>query len=399
MISKKLVVFSVKSSMVFFCVPLIIKGDILKDTFDLQASLLRQYDIDVVPRTNSEIINVNISFSLMAFLRFDETEETLITAAWLSIRWNDCLLKWDKHPKYGNITEIFLQQKKIWKPDFRLFNTVETYKNLGSDDLLIKVQSNGNVIWEPGHRFKTSCSLNINLYPFDIQKCSLIFSTWMHVGTVVSIFSLSDEISFDDFEENGEWQLISSRAESILLPGIGYDLPRFIVTLTLQRRTLYYALTICVPIIVLSVLNCLVYLLPPDSGEKISFCLTILLAYMVYISFLTDNLPRTSKTTSYLVVYLSLMICLSFLSVLNSVIVLLFWHKVDKAKEDKCNRAYMGNGITSHCERFLNRNGSVNANNNSQMHNRTNSIVKNGVKDVDVISAKNKILARRLSDR
>ena len=78
----------------------------------------------------------------------------------------------------------------------------------------------------------------------------------------------------------------------------------------------------------LSILNCLVYLLPPASGEKISFCLTILLAYMVYISFISDNLPRTSKTSSYL----SLMICLSFLSVSNSVNVLLFWYRADDDK-------------------------------------------------------------------
>ena len=77
-------------------------------------------------------------------LRFDEIKETLLTAAWLSIRWNDRLLKWDENPKYDDITEIFLQKEKPWKPDFHLlnFNTAETYKNLGSDDLLVKVQPN-----------------------------------------------------------------------------------------------------------------------------------------------------------------------------------------------------------------------------------------------------------------
>ena len=233
----------------------------------------------------------------------------------------------DGNPQYENITETFLQQRKVWKPDLRLVNTVETQKTLGSPDLLVDVKRNGNVIWEPGHRFKTSCSFDTRMYPFDRQNCSLKFTTWMHQGHVVKLISLYDEVLFDDFEENGEWKIVTSSAESGYLHGYGYFLPQFIVTLTIQRRTLYYALTICVPILVLSILNCLVYLLPPDSGEKISFCLTVLLAYMVYISFLSDNLPRTSKTTSYLVVYLSLMVCLSFVSVVNSVIVLLFWHK------------------------------------------------------------------------
>ena len=60
-----------------------------------------------------------------------------------------------------------------------------------------------------------------------------------------------------------------------------------------------------------------------------SFSLTTLLSYMVYISCLSDNLPRTSKTISYLLVYLCLMIGLSFVSVLNSVIVLMFWYRSD----------------------------------------------------------------------
>ena len=136
-----------------------------------------------------------------------------------------------------------------------------------------------------------------------------------------------DEIVLDGFEENGEWKIISSTVENSILQFDGYCLPELTVTLTLRRRRMYYVLTICVPILVLSVLNYLVYLLPPASGEKISFCLTILLAYMLYISFLTDNLPRSSQTTSYLVLYLILMICLSCLSVLISVVVVLFWHK------------------------------------------------------------------------
>ena len=390
MISRKPVVVSVEIFIIFWCLPLPIKGYIHKQTFDLHNSLLRYYDTDVVPRINLETINVNMSFNLMALLRFDETEETLITAAWLSIRWNDYLLKWDENPNYNNITDIFLQQKKIWKPDFRLVNTVETYKNLGSDDLLVKVKPNGNVSWEPGHRFKTSCSLDINLYPFDSQICSLIFSTWMHLDNVVTIFSLYDDIIFDDFEENGEWRIVSSRAESSLLLVDGDNLPRFIITLTLQRRTLYYTLTIYVPIIVLSILNCLVYLLPPDSGEKISFCLTVLLAYMVYISFLSDNLPRTSKTTSYLVVYLSLMICLSFLSVLNSVIVLLLWHKSDELEEDKHKALQIGNGVATQRGRLMDRNMNANSNDGG------NITEMNGMKDGDVKSANSKTLARRL---
>ena len=66
-----------------------------KNAYDLHELLLRHYDTDVVPREGLEIINLNITFNLMALHRYDATEETLITSAWLSVRWNDRSLKWE----------------------------------------------------------------------------------------------------------------------------------------------------------------------------------------------------------------------------------------------------------------------------------------------------------------
>ena len=316
----------------------LVNGNIQDQMFNLHAGLMRNYKTNVLPRSDLNPINVNITFYLMSLLRFDEIEETLVSVAWLSISWQDQFLVWSKNPDYQNITEIYLKESEIWKPDILSLNTVEGYQSLGSGERLVVVDRDGIVTWEPGHRFATSCTLQISKYPFDSQKCSLKFGTWMHSDEEVRFTSMIDKISFDDFQENGEWQMMSSSAKSDSVQQEGYSMPEYTVTISFQRRRTYYVLTICVPIIVLSVLNCFVHLLPPDSGEKISFCLTVLLAYMVYISFLSDNLPRTSKSTSYVVLYLSLMICLSSLSVLTSVIVLAFWHKPEKTKISSENK-------------------------------------------------------------
>ena len=295
--------------------------------FDLREGLLSAYNKNIIPRENHETVNVNISFFLLSILRFDEREETLTSSAWLSISWYDDFLKWNEIKQYENISKLFFNQNDIWKPDLMLHNTIENFKSLGSDDLNIMVTSDGSVRWEPGHKFRTSCKVNISGYPFDSQKCSYKFAPWSHVGNTLALSSSENTINLDHYEENGEWVVTSTSTRlqtvQVLNKEENYTMPQFSVTISLQRRRMYYALTVCLPILILSVLNCMVYLLPPASGEKISFCLTILLAYMVYLSFLSDNLPSTSETTSYLVVYLSLMLCLSFLSVMNSVVVLL----------------------------------------------------------------------------
>ena len=240
---------------------------------DLQRSLIKDYDRNIIPRNNHAPLTINVSFNLLALLRFDEKEETFITAAWLGMSWQDPFLAWQDKPEFENITEIFLQQKQIWKPDIILVNTVEHFKSLGSGEFLVSVEPNGNVYWEPGHRFKTSCSVNIKLYPFDNQQCTLVFSTWMHIDSMVVLSSISDRVSLATFEENGEWDVISTKAYADIAKHESYGIPKFVVKITLERRKMYYILTVCIPIIVLSILNCMVYVLPPNSGEKISFCL------------------------------------------------------------------------------------------------------------------------------
>ena len=306
--------------------------------FDLREGLLRAYNKNIIPRENHETVNVNISFFLLSILRFDEREETLTSSAWLSISWYDDFLKWNEIKQYENISKLFFNQNDIWKPDIMLQNTVENFKSLGSVDLNIMITSDGRVRWEPGHNFRTSCKVNISGYPFDSQKCLYKFAPWSHVDNTLALSSTENTINIDHYEENGEWVVTSTSTSlqtvQVLNKEENYNMPQFSVTISLQRRRMYYSLTVCLPILILSVLNCMVYLLPPASGEKISFCLTILLAYMVYLSFLSDNLPSTSETTSYLVVYLSLMLCLSFLSVMNSVAVLLLWDSYYCDKEE-----------------------------------------------------------------
>ena len=54
------------------------------------------------------------------------------------------------------------------------------------------------------------------------------------------------------------------------------------------------------PIILNSVLMNAVFLLPIESGEKMGYSLTVLLSYVVFLTWVTDNLPPVSTDTSIL---------------------------------------------------------------------------------------------------
>ena len=80
----------------------------------------------------------------------------------------------------------------------------------------------------------------------------------------------------------------------------GYSYAQVTYYFKLERREVYYGLNTMLPVLLNSLLIPLVFLLPHDAGEKIGYCLTVLLAYVVILTIVTDGLPRTAKTQSLL---------------------------------------------------------------------------------------------------
>ncbi|XP_055954375.1 neuronal acetylcholine receptor subunit alpha-7-like [Patella vulgata] len=54
------------------------------------------------------------------------------------------------------------------------------------------------------------------------------------------------------------------------------------------------SLNIILPVLFLSFMGALVFMLPADAGEKISLAITILLAYIVFLTIVSESMPQTS---------------------------------------------------------------------------------------------------------
>jgi len=65
----------------------------------------------------------------------------------------------------------------------------------------------------------------------------------------------------------------------------------------MKRRVLYYMINIVFPCLWLSILSTLTFWLPPDSGEKITLGITVLLAFSVFMLLVAENMPKTSDST------------------------------------------------------------------------------------------------------
>ena len=159
----------------------------------------------------------------------------------------------------------------------------------------------GFVVWAPGGSFVSKCHIDIRAYPFDVQECRLKFGNWVYGNHQVNI-SLAEKLEETSSTTaapesgNGEWEIaktISYRDETVYCcPIYEHAFAHFVYVL--RRKPLYYVINVICPSAMLSLLVLLVLRLPPESGEKISMGVTLLLSFAVYMLMVSDNLPVTS---------------------------------------------------------------------------------------------------------
>ncbi|CAL1535033.1 unnamed protein product [Lymnaea stagnalis] len=135
-------------------------------------------------------------------------------------------------------------------------------------------------------------------------------------------------ISLNYFITNGEWELQST--ELIIRnfsTGGDSALSCIQMKFSLKRRPAFLILNIILPVVFLSFLNILVFVIPVESGEKIGYGITVLLALSVFMSIVSGMLPRSSLNMPNVTIYLFFLLFLSMLTVIDSIIIVYLHHK------------------------------------------------------------------------
>ncbi|XP_071083695.1 uncharacterized protein [Haliotis cracherodii] len=134
------------------------------------------------------------------------------------------------------------------------------------------------------------------------------------------------------YEENGEWILLDAKLKTGVIDLAGYKIETAVATLTLQRRTTFYILNNILPVVFLSFLNTFVFLLPEESGEKMSLCVSILLSYAVFLTLINSYLPENSDHLCFFSVYVTLLVLISTLTCLVTIFILALHSHLQKVK-------------------------------------------------------------------
>ncbi|XP_077866465.1 neuronal acetylcholine receptor subunit alpha-7-like [Saccoglossus kowalevskii] len=127
---------------------------------------------------------------------------------------------------------------------------------------------------------------------------------------------------------NGEWHVIDFVVEETMvnLQRISEPISYMNFTLTLQRIPTYYIFNLIIPNVILSCLMLMCFCLPPDSGEKMTLCISNLLALVVFQQLVMKLMPPNGDSIPHLAYYFAMMIFLNACSCCLSVWVLSIYH-------------------------------------------------------------------------
>lgn len=124
----------------------------------------------------------------------------------------------------------------------------------------------------------------------------------LQLETIYTPFGSEDDV-LENFAKNGMWRLSGVRVDDSVSKSCEeceeFSYVRF--TLELERtEASFFALNVILPCILLSMMNLLVFFLPPESGEKISFVMTNVLTLVLFQQLVATMLPASGDDTPLL---------------------------------------------------------------------------------------------------
>ena len=291
--------------------------NVYTSTINLYREVLENYDTRVLPRKNtSQPIDISASFILQGVFELDTVSQKLSILGYYMLSWRDEILVWNAST-HGGIDKIKLPISQVWVPPLRFSQTHGGKGIIGDNDDIVEITSDGRSALTTDNTYNIFCDVDIRFYPFDKHDCVFyVFVTQMNYLDV-NITTFNTQLGSVHYKENTEWRVVRFRSTRLVFL-MSYVTIR--INLELERRHEFILFTTICPLVLLSVINVGVFLVPVNTGEKGSISVTIFLSYSVFITAISEELPCNSLNISYILIYILLLLLLSILAVVYAYI-------------------------------------------------------------------------------
>ncbi|XP_060556811.1 ligand-gated ion channel 4-like [Ruditapes philippinarum] len=311
---------------------LIVKGTLTfgdENEYRLVRDLFKSYDKRVRPSNHySKPVNMTYAVALAQIIDVDEKNQIITTNCWLNQNWLDPKLIWSPS-KYGNITVIRIPYKDIWRPDVVLYNNADVSSTVTSVSSNVMIDHTGNVTWLSMSIFRSSCSIDVKYFPYDIQNCTMDFASWSYGIAELNVISKDDKGDISNYVPSSEWQLLHYQPKRTLVKFscCPDDVPFMKYIIIIKRRPLFYLFNMVMPCILITIVALLGFYMPPESGEKVSMGITTLLSIVVFLMIVAESMPPTSDVVPLIGLYYGVTIAIVSSATAMTVLTLNIHHK------------------------------------------------------------------------
>ncbi|XP_058150571.1 neuronal acetylcholine receptor subunit alpha-5 isoform X2 [Dasypus novemcinctus] len=298
---------------------------VAKHEDSLFKDLFQDYERWVRPVEHlNDKIKIKFGLAISQLVDVDEKNQLMTTNVWLKQEWIDVKLRWNPDD-YGGIKVIRVPSDSLWSPDIVLFDNADGRFEGGRTKMIVRY--NGTVTWTPPANYKSSCTIDVTFFPFDLQNCSMKFGSWTYDGSQVDIILEDEHVDKRDFFDNGEWEIVSAAGSKGNRTDGCCWYPHVTYSFVIKRLPLFYTLFLIIPCIGLSFLTVLVFYLPSNEGEKISLCTSVLVSLTVFLLVIEEIIPSSSKVIPLIGEYLVFTMIFVTLSIMVTVFAINIHHR------------------------------------------------------------------------
>lgn len=315
-----------------FILSSLVQGNLFETNVNqLKLDLLTNYNRDTLPVQSNWPLNLSLSLNINS-ISMNQVESEVYYDIWFNYQWNDYQLSWDKD--IWGIDKLTFNtnpdyETSVWIPDIALYNSVESPMS-GLIYTRLNVDSYGNILWTRSGRIKSSCNLVLDDFPYDSHNCYLIFGSLGYTKTNLEITQAN--VSINNYNSNNEWNLndygFSIKTEEGYFSNEEFSVVNY--NINISRVPSFYETYLMFPIFCLATIILFSCIIPINAENRISFSMTVILSIMVYLSVLSEQLPKTHNNPTITNTVIAILIFSLFDLVSNIILASIYLYQEEK---------------------------------------------------------------------
>lgn len=321
----------------------------LSDELNLHTAIFPStYDTNIRPGADrADPLQINVTFTFKSIKEFDESVSKFSITGDIGVIWRDNRLTWNLSNYGGDLYTTLVPQKRIWVPFLVNMLHYNTLTEIGHENLNIRLDSSGLITWIVPNLFESTCDADLSYYPFDSQTCLMSFYIPGFLPSEIQFYTPSQTMSMSTYSENALWDVIETKIYTVTNT---LQFQEVRMSVRMKRRPVYYISSLVLPVCFLSFLQLFVFLMPTDSGERVGFAITVLLAVAVYLTLVQDKLPEGSEpSVSYLSYKLLGDFMIGVFMMIGVIVGLRFYHRDDNTLIPNYLQKFHGVVLGSSC--------------------------------------------------